>query len=112
MKRHLLAIILILSLAAFAAQNTTTPAPGDKAAPCACCADKAAGHTCSDCCKEGGACDKAGCCKDAKSCKKAKDSKAPCCGKGGCCHDKSDTAKAGSCCGSSCPRHADTHQGQ
>ena len=38
--------------------------------------------------------------------------KASCCGKGGCCHDKSQSAKAGSCCGNSCPRHGETHAGQ
>jgi len=113
MRTKVMLLILALSLNLWAAQAAPqNPAPNDKTAPCACCKDKAAGHTCADCCKDGGACDKAGCCKDAKVCKKVKDAKAPCCGKGGCCHDQTDSAKAGACCGNSCPRHGSDHAGQ
>jgi len=102
----------MLSLVAFAAQTPAPTAPSGNAAACACCQDKAAGHNCSDCCKEGGACDKAGCCENAKECKRARTSHSLCCGEGGCCHDKKQTAKAGPCCGASCPRHSETHTGQ
>jgi len=112
MTRKLFALILMLSLAAFAAQTPAPAAPSGNPAACACCQDKAPGHSCSECCNQGGPCDKAGCCKDAKACQRVRASNGPCCGKDGCCHDKKQAAHAGPCCGASCPRHSQPHAGQ